>query len=112
MDILKTKYLKSEISYNGIHRVEQLEYPPKALREAILNALIHRDYTGAVTQIRVNNDSFEIWNSGLLPEELKIEMLFEQHASIPRNRSLANLFVKLNFYKRKQSKNFKLNESR
>ena len=49
IDILKTKYLKSVISYKGIHREEQLEYPDMALREAILNALIHRDYTGAVT---------------------------------------------------------------
>ena len=97
MDILKTKYLKSVISYKGIHREEQLEYPVRALREAILNALIHRDYTGAVTQIRVNNYSLEIWNAGLLPEELKIEMLFEQHASIPRNRSLANLFFRAGY---------------
>jgi len=97
MDILKTKYLKSIISYRGIHREEQLEYPVKALREAILNALIHRDYTGTVTQIRVNNNSLEIWNAGLLPEELKVEMLYGQHASIPRNRSLANLFFRAGY---------------
>lgn len=97
MDILKSKYLKSVISYKGIHREEHLEYPVGALREAILNALIHRDYTGAVTQIRVNNNSLEIWNAGLLPEELKIEMLYGQHASIPRNRSLANLFFRAGY---------------
>ena len=97
MDILKAKYLKSVIYYNGIHREEALEYPVNALREAILNALIHRDYTGAVTQIRVNNNSLEVWNSGLLPEELKTEMLFNQHASIPRNRSLANLFFRAGY---------------
>jgi ATP-dependent DNA helicase RecG len=97
MDILKTKYLKSLISYRGINRIEQLEYPVSTLREAILNALIHRDYTGSFTQIRVNNDNFEIWNAGLLPEELKIEMLFHQHASIPRNRSLANLFFRAGY---------------
>lgn len=97
MDILKTKYLKSIISYKGIHREEQLEYPVTALREAILNALIHRDYTGAITQIRVDNDRLEIWNAGMLPEELKIEMLNKQHASIPRNKSLANLFFKAGY---------------
>ena len=89
--------MKSIISYRGIHREERLEFPVKALREAILNALIHRDYTGAVTQIRVNNNSLEIWNAGLLPEELKIEMLYGQHASIPRNRSLANLFFRAGY---------------
>ena len=97
MDILKAKYLKSLISFRGINRIEQLEYPAGALREAILNALIHRDYTGSVTQIRVNNDSLEIWNAGLLPEELKIEMLLRKHPSIPRNRSLANLFFRAGY---------------
>ncbi|MEI6576770.1 MAG: ATP-binding protein [Bacteroidota bacterium] len=97
MDILKTKYLKSIISYRGIHREEKLEYPVGALREAVLNALIHRDYTGAVTQIRIKDNSLEIWNAGLLPEELKVEMLYGQHSSIPRNRSLANLFFRAGY---------------
>ena len=45
LDILKIKYLKSHISFEGIHRREKLEYPYEALKEAIINALIHRDYT-------------------------------------------------------------------
>ncbi|WP_302315183.1 helix-turn-helix domain-containing protein, partial [uncultured Parabacteroides sp.] len=42
LDILRTKYLLSYISYEGIHRREKLIYPYEALREALLNAIIHR----------------------------------------------------------------------
>jgi len=46
LEILRTKYLQSHISFEGIHRRDILEYPYEALREAIINALIHRDYHG------------------------------------------------------------------
>ena len=94
INILKSKYLKASISYTGIHRTEEFEIPESVLREALLNALIHRDYTGAITQIKVYNDKLSFWNAGLLPEGLRPEMLLKQHTSIPRNRSLANLFFK------------------
>lgn len=44
LDILRTKYLLSYISYEGIYRREKLVYPYEALREALLNAIIHREY--------------------------------------------------------------------
>jgi len=97
MPILESKYLKSIISYKGIQRVETLEYPRKALREAILNAIVHRDYNGTFTQMRVKNESLSIWNAGNLPEQLSIELLKQQHASIPRNRTLANLFFRAGY---------------
>lgn len=46
IDLLRTKYLISEIRFEGIYRKEELEYPEEALREAIINAVIHRDYIG------------------------------------------------------------------
>ena len=52
MDILRSKYLISPIRYAGLQRIEELEYPEDALREAILNAIVHRDYTGAPIQDR------------------------------------------------------------
>ena len=57
LEILRTKYLVSNIKFEGIHRRDILEYPYEALREAIINALIHRDYLGtSAIQIRVYND--------------------------------------------------------
>jgi len=85
------------VSYKGIQRIETLEYPRKTLREAILNAIVHSDYSGTYTncesKLQVKNESLSIWNSGNLPEQLSIELLKQQHASIHRNRTLANLFL-------------------
>ena len=65
LDILRTKYLLSPISYEGIYRREKLEYPYEALREAVLNAVIHRDYMiTSNIQIRVYPDKLEIMNDG------------------------------------------------
>jgi len=73
IELLRTKYLISEISFEGIYRKEKLEYPEEALREAIINAVIHRDYIGAHTQLKVYTDKIILWNDGSLPNEIKIE---------------------------------------
>ncbi len=44
IDLLLTKYLKAAITYEGIQRVETLPVPEPTLREAVLNAIIHKDY--------------------------------------------------------------------
>jgi ATP-dependent DNA helicase RecG len=48
MDLLFTKYIKAAISYEGINRIEKYEYPRDAVREALLNAIAHKDYSGGV----------------------------------------------------------------
>jgi len=72
-------------------RQEVWEYPPEDLREAIVNAVCHRDYfsTGNV-QIGIYDDRVEIWNPGKLPEPLTPAMLKGEHQSIPRNPLIAN----------------------
>jgi ATP-dependent DNA helicase RecG len=50
---LDYKFLIRNISFVGMNRIETLEYPVPALREMLLNALIHRNYMGAPTQLRV-----------------------------------------------------------
>jgi len=67
------------------------EYPDDAVREAITNALYHRDYASAGTvQVRIFEDRLEVWNPGILPPDLSIEDLYGQHASYPRNPRLAH----------------------
>lgn len=97
IDILKSKYLTNPIHYDGLLRVEELEVPETALREAILNAIIHRDYTGAQIQMRVWNDRIELWNDGELPFGQTIDSLKQTHSSKPRNRIIANVFYKAGF---------------
>jgi len=93
LEILRTKYLKSEIKYEGIHRRDILEYPYGALKEAIINALIHRDYLGTSNiQIRIYDDRLVIMNEGKLPPEVPVEKLKTEHLSKPRNTLLAKVF--------------------
>ena len=88
----------SKIKFEGIHRREILEYPYEALREAIINALIHRNYLGASSiQIRVYNDRLVIMNEGKLPPEVPVEKLKTEHLSKPRNTLLADVFYKAGF---------------
>jgi ATP-dependent DNA helicase RecG len=91
MDLLFTKYTKAEISYEGINRVEKFEYPKEAVREALLNAIAHKDYSGGVPiQISVYRDKIIFWNVGQLPENWTVKNLLEKHASRPYNPDIAN----------------------
>lgn len=92
MAILNSKYLIRPISYEGLQRIEGLEYPETALREAILNSIIHKDYSGTFIFLRVNNDQLNIWNPGKLPDTLSIQQLKQKHSSHPRNKLIANVF--------------------
>lgn len=94
IELLRTKYLISEIRFEGIYRKEELEYPEEALREAIINAVIHRDYIGPHTQLKVYPDKIILWNVGTLPNQIKIDELKKNHSSYPRNELLADVFFK------------------
>jgi ATP-dependent DNA helicase RecG len=90
-ELLFTKYIKALISYEGLNRVETYEYPKEAIREALLNAIAHKDYSGGVPiQISVYNDKLMIWNEGQLPENWTVKNLLEKHASRPYNPDIAN----------------------
>lgn len=97
MSLLKSKYLRSYIRYEGLQRIEELEIPEEALREAIFNAIIHKDYTGAPIQLSVYEDKLMLWNEGCLPEDLTIEMFLEKHPSRPYNKNIADIFFKAGF---------------
>lgn len=91
MDLLFTKYIKSSISYEGLNRVEKYEYPKEAVREALLNAVSHKDYSGGVPiQISLYSDKLIFWNEGQLPENWTVENLSVKHPSKPYNPDIAN----------------------
>ena len=94
LELLRVKYLISEVRFEGIYRKEELEYPEDALKEAIINAIIHRDYIGPHTQLKIYLDKITLWNVGTLPKEIKIEDLKKSHSSYPRNELLADIFFK------------------
>jgi len=69
------------------------EYPLEALREAIVNAVCHRDYlSGSHIQVRWYDDYMVILNPGTLPSPLRPEDLKRTHPSCPRNRKIAEMF--------------------
>jgi len=92
MEILNRKYLIRPISYEGLLRKEPLEYPEDALREAILNSIIHKDYHGTTIFLSIYDSQLVIWNPGKLPDSLTVEQLKTKHRSIPRNRLIADVF--------------------
>ncbi len=75
-----------------VEREERWEYPPDAIREAVTNAIAHRDYSStANVHVSIFDDRIEIWNPGRLPEPLKPEDLKKQHKSIPVNPLVAQM---------------------
>lgn len=79
-------------------RVETWEYPLDALREAITNAVCHRDYADSGdVQVRIFDHRLEVWNPGSLPPELSVEDLSHVHQSKPRNKSIAKAFFLIKF---------------
>ncbi len=82
-------------SLSAMQRTEIWDYPITALREAVINALIHRDYfqTGAEIQIRVYDDRVVITNPGGLTGGMTVDELRQEgHRSLPRNTLLAQVF--------------------
>ena len=68
------------------------EIPHDVIREAIVNAVAHRDYTSAgAVQVSVFTDRVEVWNPGTLPPSLTTESLRHPHGSIPRNHRICEV---------------------
>ncbi len=75
-------------------RIDKPTLPVMAIREALVNALSHKDYTNRSASISfaIFDDRLEIWNNGTLPPELKLKDLKKRHESYPRNKRIAKIF--------------------
>jgi len=79
-------------------RKEVWDYPLKAIREAIINSVCHRDYTfPSNTEIRIYEDRLTIWNPGGLPAGITLEDLHKSHRSVLRNTGIGAIFHDLGF---------------
>jgi len=94
---LSHKFLTRPVDFVGMLRTERDEYPVAAMREMLLNALVHKKYGGATIQIRVFDDHISIWNEGRLPEGLTVDSLKEKHNSKPPNLTLADACFKAGY---------------
>lgn len=74
-------------------RTEVWEYPLDALREALINAICHRDYTqSSDISVRIYDNKLIIWSPGDLPIGITVDDLLRLHNSILRNRLIAQVF--------------------
>jgi ATP-dependent DNA helicase RecG len=95
------KHFNVRFEIKGIVRKDVWDYPLEALREAVINALIHRDYLSpAEIQIKIYDDKIWIWNPGKLPAQIKLEDLKKEHSSYPRNPLIATVFYLAGFIER------------
>ncbi|WP_067050955.1 ATP-binding protein [Methanofollis ethanolicus] len=86
----------------SFQRKEVWEYPLPAIREALLNALIHRDYFNNTvqTQVRIFDDAIRFHNPGRLPEGVTIEMILREHYSYLRNPLITDVFYRAGLVER------------
>jgi predicted HTH transcriptional regulator len=79
-----------------LERIDELLLPTAALREALVNALCHRDYAihGGAVNVAVYDDRTEIWSDGTLPFGLRPEDLKREHTSHPRNPFVTDVFYR------------------
>jgi ATP-dependent DNA helicase RecG len=95
LDLLFDKYFKGMISYGRVQRIEDFPVAAAAIREAVLNAIVHRDYsTGVPIQIKVFPDRLILYSTGGLPPEWTLETFLGRHGSNPRNPNIANAFFR------------------
>jgi len=90
------KHLMRESVIEGVRREERWSMPLVAIREAVMNAVVHADYSqqGAPIRIAVFDDRIEIENPGLLPFGLTVEDI-QQGVSKLRNRVIGRVFHEL-----------------
>lgn len=91
--VRKNSRTKTIVDEDG-HRNDKMEYPIKAVREAVLNALVHRDYSihteNIPIRIEMYRNRMEITNSGGLYGKISIDALGKVHPET-RNAALANM---------------------
>jgi len=89
---IKEHTYESILITGELYHKKKPQYPEKAIREALVNAFCHRDYTVTSNiQVRIFDGFLEVWSPGLLPDGVSVEMLKGKHESKPRNPKIADV---------------------
>jgi predicted HTH transcriptional regulator len=88
--------LPGRIEPGKLQRVDRPLIPPGAMREILVNAFIHRDYTiaGGAVSLAIFDDRVEVWSAGRYPTGITAEMLTRAHPSVQRNPLIAEVFYR------------------
>ena len=86
---------RTKATFAGLERIDTRDFPPEAIREALLNSIVHREYSfSGSTLINIYDDRMEFVSLGGLVPGLSIESIM-LGVSQPRNEKLANFFYRL-----------------
>lgn len=89
------RYNRTRAEFSGLDRIDIRDYPTEAVREALLNAIVHREYSfSSSTLIRIFDDRIEFVTIGGLVKGVSLEDI-ELGVSVLRNEHLANIFYRL-----------------
>ena len=98
------KHINKEliISSEQVENIQRWQYPLEAIREIVLNMIVHRDYTASANSIiKVFSDHILFFNPGALPDSISIEQLrTNQYISTPRNRQIAKMAKEMGLIER------------
>jgi ATP-dependent DNA helicase RecG len=97
MDFVK-KHINLEVIITGqVQNIQKWQYPLEAIREIVLNMIIHRDYSSSSDSVvKIYNNKIEFYNPGKLPDDITVEdLLSNNYKSTPRNKSIADFFKTL-----------------
>lgn len=102
---------RTRAEFSGLDRIDMRDYPPEAIREALLNALVHRDYSFASpTLISIFDDRMEFVTVGGLIKGISMKDI-RLGVSVLRNQNLANIFYRLRLIEAYGTGILKINES-
>lgn len=92
-------HLRVTSTFSGLQRRDYMEIPLSAIREALVNAVVHRDYSkeGRTIKVAIYDDILEIISPGCLPNTLTLEQLKQGGRSEIRNKVVASVFKRLNY---------------
>jgi ATP-dependent DNA helicase RecG len=92
--------LRTGARLSALQREERLEYPPKAVREAIVNAVAHRDYSLRGDEIRISvfSDRLEFYSPGRLPGHVTVDNIVQERFS--RNQVIVQVLSDMGFVER------------
>lgn len=104
------RYNRTRAEFSGLDRLDMRDYPPEAIREALLNAIVHRDYSfNGATLISIFEDRIEFVTIGGLVKGITLDDV-KLGVSVLRNQYLANIFYRLRLIEAYGTGILKINE--
>ncbi|WP_294562752.1 RNA-binding domain-containing protein [uncultured Traorella sp.] len=104
------RYNRTRAEFSGLDRIDIRDYPPEAIRETLLNAIVHRDYSfSSATLISIFEDRIEFVTIGGLVKGITLDDV-KLGVSVLRNQYLANVFYRLRLIEAYGTGILKINE--